>query len=164
MFYSRIPESEFIRRVLLNPAIEDEKKAKVFYLKLWTLVVDARTKQRTEKTAVSATEAHRRKMKEKSKSDDNARSVTNKSTAAVRNRSVVCFRPFSLELLEEANPVNWRFLYGRSALSCVIFGFASNNNCIFVDAGLSCLRECSLFGLYFELNNSTHGGSFICWV
>jgi len=47
---SNIPEMEFIRRCLLTPGIT-EKRAKLFYLKLWGLIVDCRTKQRKVKLA-----------------------------------------------------------------------------------------------------------------
>jgi len=47
---SNIPEMEFIRRCLLCQGIT-EKRAKLFYLKLWGLIVDCRTKQRKAKLA-----------------------------------------------------------------------------------------------------------------
>jgi len=47
---SNIPEMEFIRRCLLSKGVT-EKRAKLFYLKLWGLIVDCRTKQRKAKLA-----------------------------------------------------------------------------------------------------------------
>lgn len=46
----RIPEGEFIERCMRCDGVT-EKKAKAFYLKLWRLLVDARTKQRAQKMA-----------------------------------------------------------------------------------------------------------------
>jgi hypothetical protein len=45
----RLPETEFLDRVMKsNPKI-GEKKAKVFYTALWKLLIDARTRERKEK-------------------------------------------------------------------------------------------------------------------
>lgn len=47
---SNIPEMEFIRRCLLCHGMT-EKRAKQFYLKLWGLIIDCRTKQKRMKLA-----------------------------------------------------------------------------------------------------------------
>jgi hypothetical protein len=47
----KIPEAEYMRRVLLNPGIS-EKQAKNFYMLLWEMIVDARTRKRQEKMAL----------------------------------------------------------------------------------------------------------------
>jgi len=44
----RLPEQEFMRRCLTNSKMT-EKKAKAFYVKLWGLVIDARTRDRKKK-------------------------------------------------------------------------------------------------------------------
>lgn len=44
---SEIPEHDFMKRVMKNGKM-GEKQAKMFYLKLWRLIVDARTKNRKE--------------------------------------------------------------------------------------------------------------------
>ncbi|KAK9701870.1 hypothetical protein K7432_011519 [Basidiobolus ranarum] len=46
----RLPEGEFIARCLKCPGVT-EKGAKIFYLRLWKLVIDARTKRRNETIA-----------------------------------------------------------------------------------------------------------------
>ena len=45
----RLPETEFMARVMKsNPKI-GEKRAKIFYMSLWKLLIDARTRERKEK-------------------------------------------------------------------------------------------------------------------
>ncbi len=46
----RVPETEFIGRILQHHPAMGEKKAKLFYVSLWKLLIDARTKERKEKT------------------------------------------------------------------------------------------------------------------
>lgn len=45
--FSRIPEAEYMRRIMMNPKIT-EKMAKKYYMMLWEMVVDARTRKRQE--------------------------------------------------------------------------------------------------------------------
>ena len=46
----RLPEIEFMKRVLHDPSNEwSEKAVKVFYLSLWKLLIDARTTERRNK-------------------------------------------------------------------------------------------------------------------
>ena len=46
----RIPESDFIERILSDPANTwGEKKVKQFDLKLWKILIDAKTKERRKK-------------------------------------------------------------------------------------------------------------------
>ena len=46
----RLPEIEFMKRVLQDPSNEwSEKAAKVFYVSLWKLLIDARTSERRNK-------------------------------------------------------------------------------------------------------------------
>lgn len=52
-----IPEMEFIRRCLLSKNIT-EKRAKLFYLKLWGLIIDCRTKQRKAKLTSKPKKKH----------------------------------------------------------------------------------------------------------
>jgi hypothetical protein len=46
----RIPETDFIERLLANSPSMGEKRAKLFYTSLWKKLIDARTKERKEKT------------------------------------------------------------------------------------------------------------------
>lgn len=46
-WFSRVPEAEYMRRIMLDPKIT-EKQAKRFYMMLWEMVVDARTRKRQE--------------------------------------------------------------------------------------------------------------------
>ena len=46
----RLPEIEFMKRILNDPSNEwSEKAAKAFYLSLWKLLIDARTSERRNK-------------------------------------------------------------------------------------------------------------------
>lgn len=58
----RLPEVEFIQRVLKGNKKLDEKKAKVFYTKLWKIFVDARTADRKQKLKPKIN--HKRRMEE----------------------------------------------------------------------------------------------------
>ena len=45
----RIPETEFIGRILEHHPEVGEKAAKLFYVALWKLLIDARSKERKTK-------------------------------------------------------------------------------------------------------------------
>ena len=45
----RIPETEFICRILAHHPEVGEKAAKLFYVALWKLLIDARSKERKTK-------------------------------------------------------------------------------------------------------------------
>ncbi|KAI8807855.1 P-loop containing nucleoside triphosphate hydrolase protein [Cladochytrium replicatum] len=49
----RLPEGEFLERCLRCPGVE-EKRAKAFYVKLWSLLIDARTADRKKKLKARA--------------------------------------------------------------------------------------------------------------
>ena len=49
----RIPETEFIGRILAHHPEIGEKAAKLFYVALWKLLIDARSKERKTKVGNS---------------------------------------------------------------------------------------------------------------
>eukprot|EP00357_Protocruzia_adherens_P002018 CAMPEP_0115024786 /NCGR_PEP_ID=MMETSP0216-20121206/33511_1 /TAXON_ID=223996 /ORGANISM="Protocruzia adherens, Strain Boccale" /LENGTH=543 /DNA_ID=CAMNT_0002399043 /DNA_START=69 /DNA_END=1700 /DNA_ORIENTATION=- len=69
----RLPEAEFIRR-LLQASTYGEKRAKMFYVELWGLVIDARTRAREKKMPFSEDTKERNLGKKISKQKFIARS------------------------------------------------------------------------------------------
>eukprot|EP00026_Physarum_polycephalum_P004301 Phypoly_transcript_04319.p1 GENE.Phypoly_transcript_04319~~Phypoly_transcript_04319.p1 ORF type:complete len:665 (+),score=140.64 Phypoly_transcript_04319:83-2077(+) len=72
----KIPEAEYMRRILLNPGIS-EKQAKKFYMALWELIVDARTRKRQE-----AKKSDKTRQKEREKDwEDESKELIERSVA-----------------------------------------------------------------------------------